>query len=205
MLTLEPCLASPDRSQRGTGWARASQPTAAGLSTSGRGSRPENPWLRRLPRRLYAVLERHWPRFADGLEAIRRPHLLATQILLNLFGWAVDLLIFWAYGQAFGLDLPLAAYLSVTVVIALITVFPVTFGNIGTYELAILSVLSLHAVAPERALAYAAGTHLFSTVLNIGLGLIAMWAMGVQPRDVFRLRRPTPNGAAVEAAPRRDA
>ena len=80
-----------------------------------------------------------------------------------------------------------------------------TFGNIGTYELAILSVLSLYAVSPERALAYAAGTHIFSTVLNIALGIIAMWAMGVQPRDVFRLRRTTPNGAAVEAAPRRDA
>jgi hypothetical protein len=26
----------------------------------------------------------------------------------------------------------------------------------------------------------------------------------LQPRDVFRLRRATPNGAAVEAAPRRD-
>lgn len=162
-------------------------------------------WLRRLPHRLHDVLQRHWPRFADGLEAIRRPRLLTIQILLNLFGWGVDLLIFWAYGEAFGLHLPLAAYLSVTVVIALITVFPITFGNIGTYELAILSVLSLYAVSPERALAYAAGTHIFSTILNIGLGLVAMWAMGVQPRDVFRLRRTTPNGAAVEAAPRRDA
>lgn len=161
-------------------------------------------WLGRLPHRFYDTLERQWPRFADGLEAIRRPRLLATQILINLFGWGVDLIIFWAYGQAFGLDLPFAAYLSVTVVIALITVFPITFGNIGTYELAILSVLSLYAVSPERALAYAAGTHLFSSVLNIGLGLIAMWAMGVQPGEVFRLRRPAPNGAAVDAAPRRD-
>ena len=162
-------------------------------------------WLVRLPRGTYGVLERHWPRFSEGLEMIRRPRLLIIEILLNLFGWGVDVLIFWAYGEAFGLDLPLAAYLSVTVVIALITVFPITFGNIGTYEIAILSVLSLYAVSPEQALAYAAGTHIFSTVLNIGLGLIAMWLMGVQPRDVFRLRRPAPNGAAIEAAPRRDA
>lgn len=162
-------------------------------------------WLRRLPNGLYAVVQRQWPRFAEGLEMIRSLRLLVIAILLNLFGWGVDLLIYWSYGQAFGLDLPLAAYLSVTVVIALITVFPITFGNIGTYELAILSVLSLYAVSPERALAYAAGTHVFSTALNIGLGLVAMWAMGLQPRDVFRLRSPTPNGAAVEAAPRRDA
>ena len=135
---------------------------------------------------------------------IRRPHLLTIEILLNLFGWGVDVLIFWAYGEAFGLDLPLAAYLSVTVVIALITVFPITFGNIGTYEIAILSVLSLYAVSPERALAYAAGTHIFGTVLNIGLGLIAMWLMGLQPRDVFRLRGSAP-AEAVETASKPDA
>jgi len=161
-------------------------------------------WLTRLPRGLHDVLERHWPRFADGLEMIRRPHLLTIEILLNLFGWGVDVLIFWAYGEAFGLDLPLAAYLSVTVVIALITVFPITFGNIGTYEIAILSVLSLYAVSPERALAYAAGTHIFGTVLNIGLGLIAMWLMGLQPRDVFRLRGSAP-ADTVETASKPDA
>jgi uncharacterized protein (TIRG00374 family) len=165
---------------------------------------PSWQWLRIAPHSVYAALEAHWPRFADGLEAIRRPRLLAIQILLNLFGWGVDLLIFWAYGEAFGLPIPFAAYLSVTVVIALITVFPITFGNVGTYEIAILSVLSLYAVSPERALAYAAGTHIFSTVLNIGLGVIAMWAMGVQPHEVFRLRRRAPNGAASMTAPRRD-
>ncbi len=162
-------------------------------------------WLRRLPHRLHGALERHWPRFSEGLEIIRRPRLLTIAILLNLFGWAVDLLIYWAYGEAFGLDLPLAAYLSVTVVVALITVFPITFGNIGTYELAILSVLALYAVSPERSLAYAAGTHIFGTVLNIGLGLMAMWLMGVQPHEVFRVRQPAPEDTTVGAAPKADA
>lgn len=162
-------------------------------------------WLARLPRRLYGVLEHQWPRFTEGLEMIRRPRLLTIAILLNLFGWGIDLLIYWSYGEAFGLDLPFAAYLSVTVVVALITVFPITFGNIGTWELAILSVLSLYSVSPEHALAYAAGTHIFGTVLNISLGLVAMWLMGVQPRDVFRLRGKPPDGAAAEAAPQRDA
>ena len=158
---------------------------------------PAWPMLRRIPRRLYGSLERQWPRFAEGLEVIRRPQLLAFAIVLNLFGWAVDLTIYWTYGQAFGLDLPLAAYLSVTVVVALITVFPITFGNIGTFELGVLSVLSLHAVPSEQALAYAAGTHVFGTIFNIGLGLVAMWFMGVQPRDVFRLR----GGSPAEAHP----
>jgi uncharacterized protein (TIRG00374 family) len=157
--------------------------------------------LRRLPRRLYDGLERQWPRFAEGLEVIRRPRLLAFAIALNLLGWAADLTIYWSYGQAFGLDLPFAAYLSVTVVAALISVFPITFGNIGTFELVVLSVLALYAVPSEHALAFAAGTHAFGTVANIGLGIIAMWCMGVQPRDVFRLHRAAPSPTDSESGP----
>jgi uncharacterized protein (TIRG00374 family) len=142
-----------------------------------------------LPHRVGESLERYWPRVRDGLEVIRRPRLLAVAILLNLFGWGVDLLILWAYGQTFHLDLPLAAYLSITVVVAMLTVFPITFGNIGTYEVALLSVLALYSVPSDAALAYTAGTHVITTVFNVALGLMAMAAMRVGPGEIFRVRR----------------
>ncbi|MEP6871981.1 MAG: lysylphosphatidylglycerol synthase transmembrane domain-containing protein [Anaerolineaceae bacterium] len=148
--------------------------------------------LGRLPRRMRGGIESHWPRFREGLEVMRRPKLLAIEVALNLFGWLVDILIFWAFGRAFHLHLPLAAYVSVTVVVAIITVFPITFGNVGTYELALLSAFSLYDIPAHDALAYAVGSHLFSTAFNVGLGLVAMWSMGMQPGDVFRLRAEAP-------------
>jgi hypothetical protein len=144
--------------------------------------------LTRLPRRLREAAAHHWPRAYAGFEAIRKPRLLVVNVLLNLFGWGIDLAIFWAYGRAFHLQLPLAAYLSVTVVVAILTTFPITFGNVGTYEVAVLSILSLYSVPSHDALAFAAGTHVFSTAFNIGLGVCAMWIMGIRPGDVFRLR-----------------
>ncbi len=150
--------------------------------------------LTRLPGRLSRSLEQYWPRIHEGFEVIRRPPLLAIEVLLNLFGWGVDILIFWAYGRAFNLDLPLSVYLSVTVVIALVTIFPITFGNVGTYEVALLSAFALYSVPAHDALAYAVGTHLFSTAFNIGLGLAAMLAMGIRPGEVFRFR-PKPSVA----------
>lgn len=158
---------------------------------------PENAprWrvLARLPGRLQRGIESHWPRFREGFEVMRRPKLLAIEVLLNLFGWGVDILICWAFGQAFNLDLPLAAYVSVTVVVAIITTFPITFGNVGTYELALLSALSLYDISAQDALAYAVGSHVFSTLFNIGLGAMAMWVMGLHPREIFSLRtKPAP-------------
>jgi len=155
--------------------------------------------LNRLPRRTRAVLEHAWPRVYDGLELIRRPRLLVTAILLNLFGWFIDLAMLWSYGQAFNLDVPWGAYLSVTVAVAIITTFPITFGNVGTFEFALLRVLSLYGVASDRALAFAVGTHVFNTVFVIAVGLVAMRVMGIRPGEIFSLRRSPDAGA--EAAP----
>ena len=128
-----------------------------------------------------------WPRFHEGLELIRNPRLLLIAFALNIFGWLVDLAIIWAYGQAFHLDVSIGAYLSVTVAVAIITVFPITFGNVGTFEFALLRVLRLYGVPGEQALAFAVGMHVISTAFNIGLGLFAMWMMGIRPGELLRL------------------
>ncbi|MEO8541542.1 MAG: lysylphosphatidylglycerol synthase transmembrane domain-containing protein, partial [bacterium] len=144
----------------------------------------------RLPLRLRDGIEEHWPRVHEGFEVIRRPGLLALALAFNLFGWLVDILISWAFGKAFNLHVPVVAYVSVTVVIGLITIFPITFGNVGTFELAIVSALALYGVSSEAALGYAVGTHLFTTLFNIGLGVAAMLTMRMRPGEVFALRRP---------------
>ena len=153
-------------------------------------SAPRWSLLLHLPRRFQNSIERQWPRIHEGFEVIRRPRLLAVALAFNLFGWLVDILISWSSGRAFNLDLPLAAYVSVTVVIGIITIFPITFGNIGTFELAVAAVLALHEVSSSDALAYAVGTHLFSTLLNIALGIGAMLVMRMRPGEVFRFRSP---------------
>jgi uncharacterized protein (TIRG00374 family) len=136
----------------------------------------------------------------DGFELVRQPRLLVLAVLLNLFGWFVDITILWTYGQAFHVNIPFAAYLAVTVAVAIITTFPITFGNVGTYEFALLRVLALYSVSPDTALAYAVGTHAFSTVFNVGLGLIAMLAMRIGPREVFSFRG-KPSAPAVATRP----
>jgi uncharacterized protein (TIRG00374 family) len=149
---------------------------------------PQWRMVHRLPRPLYNVAAHHWPRFHDGFEVIRRPRLLSLLLFVNLIGWGIDLIVYWAYGNAFNLNLPFTAYLSVTLALAIITTVPITFGSIGTWEFGVLGVLALYGVPPDRALAYAVGTHVIITIFNIALGLIAMGMMGVQVREVFQLR-----------------
>jgi uncharacterized protein (TIRG00374 family) len=145
-----------------------------------------------LPSPLQRAMRTRWPRFHEGLELIRNPRLLSIAFVLNIFGWLVDLAIIWSYGQAFHLDVSIGAYLSVTVAVAIITVFPITFGNVGTFEFALLRVLRLYGVPGEEALAFAVGMHVISTAFNVGLGLVAMWLMEIRPGELLRLHS---NGA----------
>ena len=143
--------------------------------------------LRVLPARVQAAVRKRWPRVREGLELIRNPRLLLVAFALNIFGWLVDLAIIWSYGQAFHLNVSIGAYLSVTVALAIITVFPITFGNVGTFEFALLRVLRLYGVSGEDALAFAVGMHVISSAFNIGLGLAAMWLMGIRPAELLRV------------------
>jgi uncharacterized protein (TIRG00374 family) len=148
---------------------------------------PEWRALRALPTRVQAAVRRRWPRVREGLELIRNPRLLLVAFALNIFGWLVDVAIIWSYGQAFHLDVSIGAYLSVTVAVAIITIFPITFGNVGTFEFALLRVLRLYGVSGEAALAFAVGMHVISSAFNIGMGLAAMWLMGIRPGELLRV------------------
>ncbi len=165
---------------------------------------PEWRILRLLPSRVEAPIRKRWPRFYEGLELIRNPRLLLIAFVLNIFGWLVDLAIIWSYGQAFHLDVSIGAYLSVTVAVAIITVFPITFGNIGTFEFALLRVLRLYGVPGEQAFAFAVGMHLVSTAVNIGLGLGAMGLMGIRPGELLQLHssapKPTDTAAGIASS-----
>ncbi len=115
--------------------------------------------------------------------------MLALAMALTVIGYGIEVLTFWAFGRAFSLGLPLTDYVSVTVAVSLVRTFPITFQNIGTYEVALLGLLSREGVGSADALAYAVATRiLFSATITV-MGLAAMWLMAVRPRDVLALRK----------------
>ena len=59
--------------------------------------------------------------------------------------------------------------------------------------------LRLYGVPGEQALAFAVGMHVISTAFNVGLGMIAMWMMGIRPGELLRLHSNAAKGG--ETAP----
>ena len=98
-------------------------------------------------------------------------------------------MVFWLFGQAFGLDLPFSAYLVIMIGANMVVSLPLTPTSIGVYEVALLEVVALFGVDRSLAASYAIGTHVFISIW-IGLtGLMAIWLLNLRFEDVFYLRR----------------
>jgi uncharacterized membrane protein YbhN (UPF0104 family) len=97
--------------------------------------------------------------------------------------------VFWLFGQAFGLDLPFSAYLVIMIGANMVVSLPLTPTSIGVYEVAVQEVVALFGVDRTLAAGYAIGTHVFISIW-IGLtGLVAIWLLNLRFEDVFYLRR----------------
>ncbi len=70
----------------------------------------------------------------------------------------------------------------------LVVALPITPWNLGTFEVALQSVIVALGVDGALAGAYAIGVHLFSIVWITLTGLIAMWLLRLDIRDVLSLR-----------------
>jgi uncharacterized membrane protein YbhN (UPF0104 family) len=80
----------------------------------------------------------------------RSPAILAIAGLVH----ALTILIVWSLGRAQGLALPVSDAAVLFTVMVGISIIPVSVGGWGLRELAVVSVLGDHGVAPERALLF---------------------------------------------------
>jgi len=154
-------------------------------------------WASRLPRRLRDQAATLIPPFVDGLAALRDVRLAAQAVLISFPAWLLEAVVFWLFGQAFGLDLPFSAYLVIMIGANMVVSLPLTPTSIGVYEVALLEVVALFGVERTLAAGYAIGTHVFISIW-IGLtGLLAIWMLKLRLEDVFYLRRDTPQRPAL--------
>jgi len=144
-----------------------------------------------VPARPAGVINDALPRFHEGFATMRHPRDLGVALLLNAASWAVQAATLVFLGLALDLDLSVGAYLGIAVVANLVTILPITFENVGPYEVLMVEILALQDVSPGSALAYAIASHAMTNAWVIALGLGAMVALRLRPRDVFSLRSPS--------------
>ena len=143
----------------------------------------------------------------------RRPrdafHAAGAQVV----AWSLQLLACDALLSAFRITTPsrLGTAAAVLVATNVAAVVPVTPGNIGVFQAACVAVLAAYGVGTGRALAYGIALQLLEVTTAIALGLPALLAEGLRPRDLRRATqravippdRPSGDPDAQGSSPRR--
>ena len=160
---------------------------------------PDIRLLRLIPADLREALAAAWPRFLDGLEAMRNFRLLGRAACYNLASWLSQAVLFWVFGLALELGLSFSTFIVVMVAVNLVDAFPITFQNLGTYEVAVIELLVVAGAAREEAFAYAVVTHVLTNLWVVALGLVALWLMRVRPSEVFTVQRPVGARPALQS------
>ena len=145
-------------------------------------------WGRLLPGWLRQRVAELVPPFVDGLAALRDPRIGARAIAISFPAWLVEVVVFWLFGQAFGLGLGFGAYLVIMISANLVVSLPITPTSLGVYEVALQEVIALFGVDRSLAAGYAIGTHLFMSLWIVATGLLATWLLNIRFEDLFYMR-----------------
>jgi uncharacterized protein (TIRG00374 family) len=148
----------------------------------------DRPWMSIFNERTRHRIARAVPEFLEGLIAMREPKRTMRVIAVSFPAWIAEAFMYWFFGLAFDLNLAFDRFVVIMIAANLVVAFPLTPWNLGTYEVAIQSVIVALGVGGALAGAYAIGTHIFSIVWITLTGLIAMWLLRLDIRDVLSLR-----------------
>ncbi|HET7473405.1 MAG TPA: lysylphosphatidylglycerol synthase transmembrane domain-containing protein [Candidatus Limnocylindrales bacterium] len=114
----------------------------------------------------------------DGLSVAARPRTLAEALLASGAAWTCSILALAAMGQALGVQLSMGQAALMTSGIALASAIPAAPSNIGTFELAAVTVGTTVGLASESALAIGLLSHaMILAVTSIG-GAVAFNRIG---------------------------
>jgi uncharacterized protein (TIRG00374 family) len=128
--------------------------------------------------------------FGEGLQAFHNVKALVIVVLASVAAWIAEATMYFACGQALGLDLDPFVYLLVVVTATIVVSIPVTPAGLGVFELAITGLLVAFGVNEAEAAAFAIFSHVMLALPYIICGPIAALALRLSPADILFLRIP---------------
>jgi glycosyltransferase 2 family protein len=134
--------------------------------------RPDGALASRLPRRLREGLIAALPEFTEGLQAFRRPALLARAAVWSLLAWSAGGAAFLGVGESLGMRLPYWTIFFMSFIVSVGVMIPSSPGFVGVLEGACVVGLSALGVAGPEALAFGILYHLVQLVPLAILGTL---------------------------------
>ena len=135
-----------------------------------------------LPTRWQLKGTRLFEDFLTGLAAFQHARDAVRYLTISMLAWMTDVTLFWLVMRAFSITLPSPLVVLVMIVGSLSTSIPALPGYVGTYQFALVSILTALGVGASPATAFALTIHavLWCTSNLLGLLCAARLGMGIK-------------------------
>ncbi|MEW6014467.1 MAG: lysylphosphatidylglycerol synthase transmembrane domain-containing protein [Candidatus Zixiibacteriota bacterium] len=120
---------------------------------------------------LYLTLKKFAGSFTKGIEMLRYSQYFIRTLALSLFSWVAHILVVYFLIHAFGFELPMISAVVIMVINTVALMIPITPGNAGTFELAVVAPLLAFKIVKSDAVLFALALHI--------LDLIPIFLMGM--------------------------
>jgi glycosyltransferase 2 family protein len=130
-------------------------------------------WAARYPRVRDVVV-----RLRDGLRVAGRPRTLVEVLLLSIVAWGSTILGFAAAGQSIGVEMTIGQAALMASGVALASAVPAGPANLGTFELAAVTIGRAVGIPESDAFALALIAHLSILIVTSAGGVIALSRLG---------------------------
>lgn len=157
-------------------------------------------WRILVPSAARPAIDRWLGEAIEGMRSLSTWQGALIAIAISLVAWMLEVLVWWYMGRAFGIQLVFSEALIVMIAANMAGALPLTPWNVGPYEVVVTEILVLLGDSRLDGSSYAIGSRLL-LVTWIGVtGIIAMWSLGLTPRDLLRRGVPDSPDATEGAA-----
>ncbi len=109
---------------------------------------------------FYITLKKFVRSFTRGLKMLRSSHYFFRTLGFSILGWLSQMMVIYSLFCAFGFKLPLISATLLMVINTIALMIPITPGNAGTFELAVVAPLLAFKIVKTDAVLYALALHI---------------------------------------------
>lgn len=112
--------------------------------------------------------------FTKGMETLKSSQHLFRSMLYSVLQWVTHILAIYFLILSFGFKLGLAAAVAVMVINQIAVMFPITPGNVGTFEVIVSRSLAVFSVGASDAVLFALALHILDLLPIFVMGFVFM-------------------------------
>ncbi|SYZ73979.1 conserved membrane hypothetical protein [Candidatus Zixiibacteriota bacterium] len=134
---------------------------------------------------FYITLRKFGKSFSRGLELLRSSQYFLRTLLLSLCAWASHVVVIFFLFKSFGFQLPLITAVVVMVINTVALMIPITPGNAGTFELAVVATLmAFKMIVRSDAVLFSLALHVLDLIPIFVLGFLFLHSERMSLREI---------------------